>query len=365
MIISEVSTVPNFNFQFATDTSDLFSIGASNFLPIDIGPLMSESMFAPESENLPSLSIQQTEEAFADQSNEVFVTLNVPIINEAAEKLSEERIGLNEDSEMTATDDNNDSQHFHDQNTGCCKGHQKVLNKMDYAQKKILKELGLLRQETNSNRKLMLQLLQTRRPFNDETESNRDEMDIETVPAEVQVDAVDMVELDEFTEKCKAIFPIKECDFIIDFNKSLKLDQKFAEMLYEKLDHIKGDDEIKTARKMLKFLCDFRCLKDFTWMGTKKMKSFQELHLIVGMITKILKGKYPACDAMDILTKVVQQRTKSAKEAWVEYLKKNNSSSVAIADEAVQLQNSRENGIVECTANYVDQSLPVVSNLII
>lgn len=193
----------------------------------------------------------------------------------------------------------------------CCKGHQKVMNKLDYVNKKISKEVSLLRQETAGNRKLLVQVLSLLQPGQNEanheqTGENQDEQ------AQLNV-----AEIDCFNEKYKATFPIKDCDFIIDFNKSMKDDQQFVNGLFSKLSKIKGDDEAKTARKILKELCHFRCLKDFTWEGTKKgMKSFQNLHLIVELITKLLTEKYPGCEALEILKKVVQQRTKSAKEAF-------------------------------------------------
>lgn len=136
----------------------------------------------------------------------------------------------------------------------------------------------------------------------------------------------------------------------------MKSDKKFAGQLFEKLNRVKGDDETKTARKILKQLCDFRCLKDFTWQGTKKMKSFQDLHLIVEMMVTVLKAKYPTCDGMNIVMKVVQQRTKSAKEAWIEFLKKNESSSPVATSVASSVESSIPSPFVSPVASPVAPS---------
>lgn len=144
----------------------------------------------------------------------------------------------------------------------------------------------MLRQETSVNQKLLQQVLDILGQSKHQNEENQDE---QTAEGQVELAQLDLAEIDSFNEKYKAIFPIKVCDFIIDFNKSMKDDKKFADNLFVKLSQIKCEDETKTARKILKELCHFRCLKDFTWLGTKKMKCFQDLHLIVELITKLLE----------------------------------------------------------------------------
>lgn len=338
IITSEVSTISNYNFQYATDAQNLYTLdGSNNILPIDIGALMDESLFSPQNQNSTERSIQSTltsQEGLVDPSNEMFVTINLPIVDQSPE-------GSSEMNYQVSASENNDLQNSCAPGKSCCKCHQKILNKIDYVQKKHSKELALVRQETSEMRKLLEQVLKSRsqRQSIEVSEGNGDEGD------DIQGDPVhvDMAEIDEFNEKYKATFPINDCSFMIHFNKSLKLDQKFADSLFKKLDQIRGVDETKTARKILKELCDFRCLKDFTWLGTKKMKSFQDLHLILEMMTKLLTEKYPECNAMSVITKVVQQRTKSAKEAWVEFLKKKEASSMAEGD----AENKNESSITE------------------
>lgn len=159
---------------------------------------------------------------------------------------------------------------------------------MDYVNKKISKDVSLLRQETAANRKLLVQVLNLLQPEKNEAHHEQ------TGENEDEQAQLNVAEIDCFNAKYKATFPIEDCDFIIDFNKSMKDDQQFVNGLFSKLSKINGGNETKTARKILKELCHFRCLKDFTWEGTKKgMKSFQNLHLIVELITKLLTEKYP------------------------------------------------------------------------
>lgn len=187
-------------------------------------------------------------------------------------------------------------------NTGCCcKTIQKLLNKVNYVHKTVSKELSVVRREVGQNRKLLLQLLNSKEASEEHIEENPNVTEaIQDGPAQLNV-----VEIDQFNEKYKTTFPIKDCEILIDFNLSMRSDQKFVDNLLSKFKQIKGSDESKTARKLLKELCDFRCLKDFTWQGTKKMKSFQDLHVVVELLTKVIKENYPESDAMDVLAKVV------------------------------------------------------------
>lgn len=176
--------------------------------------------------------------------------------------------------------------------------------------------MSVVRQETAFNRQLLLQVLELLGQAKALPEDKRDDQ-IDDIDGELAQLDVDMAEADDFNEKFNSIFPIESWEFIFEFNNSMKDDLNFAKKLYKKLHAIKGEDETKTVRKILKVLCGVGCLKDFTWQGTKKMKSFMDLHMIIELISSLLKAKYPSCEAMDIITKVVKQRTKSAKEAWV------------------------------------------------
>lgn len=197
VIISEVSTISNFDLEFCTVPQDLFDLSTANTdgVPaIDIGPLLNENIFLTNSENL---TIAPTGN-IADCSNEMFVTMNVPVCNEEVEE--------SVDNDEHGTSENNESQNV-TQTNSCCKCHQKVLNKIDYVQKKLFKEMSSIRQEAASNRKLLLQILQTQQPSNVEFEANRTDAMEDDAQTEI-----DMIEFDQFVEKCKEIFPIKDAD---------------------------------------------------------------------------------------------------------------------------------------------------------
>lgn len=49
------------------------------------------------------------------------------------------------------------------------------------------------------------------------------------------------------------------------------------------------------------------------------------MHLVIKLVTDLLTEKYANCNAVEIVAKVVKQRTKSAKEAWTNLMEKSNS----------------------------------------
>ncbi len=266
-------------------------------------------------QSLQSIELPDTlfaEGSLRDLCNEKFITIEVPTVNKTNCQQTQSNID-DDDEDMATTGDTANQQSSCTQN--CCKLHQKVMNKIDYLQKKWFKELSLLRQEGNANRELLLRVLNLLSPTERQAEDIVMDQTEESCGEGVARPILDMAELDKFNERYKETFPISSSEFIIEFNKSLKDDEDFAANLYDKLSLITAEDETKTARKIFKEICDFRCMKDFTWHGTKKMKSFQELHLIIEMISKLLKEKFKDCAAYDIIMKVVKQRTKSAKEA--------------------------------------------------
>lgn len=242
--------------------------------------------------------------------SELFLTILPASQNDTGNRQTDVHSRCDE-NDMTTTDDGDN---FIDcSQVNCCKGHQRVLNKIDYVHKKFSKELSLLREETTSIRKMLLQLLDHQwQGQQNETAINEDDGVAEQ--DSIEPVKVDVAEIDDFNEKFTSTFPIEDADTLIEFNKSMRGDQKFMNNLFARLAQMKGEDEIKTTRKILKALCSGTCLKDFTWQGTKRMKSFANLHLIVELLKNLLKEKYPGCDALDIVTKVVKQRTKSAKE---------------------------------------------------
>ncbi|XP_037050024.1 uncharacterized protein LOC119084233 [Bradysia coprophila] len=269
-----------------------------------------------------SLELRSPVQAAQISQGTVFGEGNAPRVSDDLQiigtAINESEDALDDDRYNDQQIDTIDQQQARCSSSGsCCKSHQKVLNKIDYLQKKWCKEMSVLRQESSSNRQLLLQVISLLRPTEGQTDKTVNGQIDESGCAVDAEPILDMAELSEFNALYKKTFPIKSSEFIVDFNASLKDDKKFAENLFKKLLQIKGDDETKTVRKILKELVDVRCLKDFTWLGTKKMKSFQDLHLIIAMISKVLGEKYPNCVAIDVIMKVVKQRTKSAKEAYL------------------------------------------------
>lgn len=202
-----------------------------------------------------------------DLSQEMFLSIQLPSANDPFEI-----------DQATDIATNNNTQNDNPQNNAacCCKLIQKVLNKVSYVHKTVSKDVSALRHEVAQNRKLLLKLVSTECVSETNTEENANDSEvIEGEPPQLNV-----AEIEQFNEKYKAMFPFKDCPALIDFNASMRSDQKFVDDLYSKFKQIKGLDEVKTARKLLKELCDFRCLKDFTWFGTKIIRNVMHLMLL-------------------------------------------------------------------------------------
>ncbi|KAJ6639405.1 hypothetical protein Bhyg_12149 [Pseudolycoriella hygida] len=126
-------------------------------------------------------------------------------------------------------------------------------------------------------------------------------------------------EIDEFNAKFKRVFPVSTSDALFYFNETD--DEKFKPFVAFKLEKLKGCDETKTARKLLKSLCHADCMSHIRG-------SF-----VVNMIVGIIEKKFPKCDATEVLKGVVQQRTKSASE---KFDKMNSQSTAAKLSQSIQ-----------------------------
>lgn len=127
-------------------------------------PLIKEAIFSDG--NLHNLSDHVTDGNLSNILNE-FVSVQIPTPN------------IIESRDIPDDDDDQQMQQVGetlDQNSrctnGCCKSYQKVLNKIDYHQKKWCKEFGLLHQESNANRQLLLRVLNILSPDDEPTDEN-------------------------------------------------------------------------------------------------------------------------------------------------------------------------------------------------
>lgn len=185
----------------------------------------------------------------------------------------------------------------------CC---QKLLNKMDYMQKKFLKEVGRYRQET----------LQAIRQFSDKYEVLLKSQEFNT--PEVANQAASQAKNDEFEVQFKNLFPVLSKLALIEINETIRTERDFKRRLTSKLKCIakeKKENETKVTRLLLKSICSSICLSDFTWLGTEKKGSFSELEALIEVMTSVVEFYFPGCDAFKTVKQVVQQRTKSAAEA--------------------------------------------------
>lgn len=353
----EITQIESYNSHFATTDQKFVTLDQT--ITDDLNQLINESLLEhrPVSsmqnatvrsmQNIPVQPIVNGSDMF-DSPSELFLTILPATENDPGYQQTDAQPRCAENDMMN---DNGDSVISC---LNCCKGHQRVLNKIDYVHKKFSKDLSLLREETSSIRKLLMQLLdQQRQGQQNETVIN--EGDGQAEPVSIEPVKVDVVEVDNFNEKFKSTFPIEDADSLVDFNKSMRDDQNFMDKLFSKLAQLKAEDEIKTARKILKALCSGTCLKEFTWQGTKRMKSFENLHLIVELLTKLVKEKYPGCDALEIVTKVVKQRTKSAKEG-----KERNADSL-IAGRTPSEESSPAENSIQKTDETISESVEVTA----
>lgn len=185
-----------------------------------------------------------------------------------------------------------------------CKCLQKVMNKIDYFQKKVFKQLALNRQESD---KAIREL--------------SDRVDVllcsENVQNKVPDAAVTLRE--EFEVQFKEMFPVAVNKLLVDVSDKIKSEKDFKKKLLLKLSQKTEETEIKATRKILKLLCTSSCLSGFTWTGssagpTQKL-NFSSLEPLIEVITHAIEEQFPKCGAYTILKRVVQQRTKSANES--------------------------------------------------
>lgn len=184
-----------------------------------------------------------------------------------------------------------------------CKCLQKLMNKIDYFQKKVLKQVGFYRQETaKSIRELT------------------DRVDVLLNSHNIQDDVADapITSSDEFEVQFKAMFPIAVNKMLVEASNKVKNERDFKKRLLLMLNQKTEENETKATRKILKSLCSASCLSGFTWTGTPattKKLSFSSLEPLIDVITQVIEDQFPKCNAYGILKHVVQQRTKSANES--------------------------------------------------
>lgn len=174
--IAEVAVISNYNVRFSSETHDMFTMDQSNkLLPVNYHEIMDTSMY-----DLEGISTQphiQSGQMLTSEepSNEMFLTIQVPT-NQSTNGLAEANFEIDQQMEMSVTDQQMEMSVNEKQNScsqsSCCKGYQKILNKIDYFQKKNSKDIGLLRQELSSNSKLLVQLLNSLQQSEDHTEVN-------------------------------------------------------------------------------------------------------------------------------------------------------------------------------------------------
>ncbi len=186
-----------------------------------------------------------------------------------------------------------------------CKGNccQKMLNKMDYFQKKMLNEVGRYRQET----------MQAIRQFTERYDVLLKSKEFQSIVP--QEDLAKQAKDEEFDTQFTDDFPAETSLLIIETDKKIKTDREFRKRFISKLKRKEKDaNETKAVRQFLKSLCAASCLSEFTWLGTQTKKSFSALESLIDVIALIVEEQFPKCDAYKIIKEVVQQRTKSAAE---------------------------------------------------
>lgn len=188
-----------------------------------------------------------------------------------------------------------------------CKCQSKVQNKLDYIQKKVFKELSSIREEVLRNRKILEEVLRFVRVESDGTSPIQDNGHTANTASEEWMNLLN--------ETYKRDFPVVTADELINLSDKLKNDDKLGDFLFSKFEKIQANDAAKTVRKILKLLCDFNCLSEFSWLGTKVKKSFSKLEPIVDLIINVTERKFENLDGKEVLKAVIQQRTKSASEA--------------------------------------------------
>lgn len=178
----------------------------------------------------------------------------------------------------------------------------KMRNKIDYFQKRVLNEISDFKRETMLSIRKLTDVVT--RSLN--TELNQEE--------EEDV---------ELTEKYKGIFPVNHKDTLHAVNKRIKSESEFKMFFELKMEKITGKDAIK----MINAIWTINCIGKFTWLGTKNKDRFCDLESLIYLMVKILESRFPECGAYNIIELVVKQRAKSAGEAIKENGKISNNSS--------------------------------------
>lgn len=187
-------------------------------------------------------------------------------------------------------------------NCSCC---QKLINKVDYMQKKLLKELGRYRQE----------VMQVIRQFSDKYDSLLKSQEIDLPDLSTQ--AANRAQMEEFEAKFKSLFPAANKLALKGINETICTEHDFKRLLTFKLKCIVKEErtnEIILTRLILRLIGSSGCWSEFTWTGTDKKANFSELEALIQVITTVVECQFPTADAFKTLKSCVQQRTKSAAE---------------------------------------------------
>lgn len=190
-------------------------------------------------------------------------------------------------------------------NESNCKCLDKLRNKMDYFQKRMIGEMADLRHDMMKSIRNLTDIVLRGSSNQQPTQDTPDEDD----------------NSHELIEKYAGHIPVNDKIALRAINQRIKADAEFKKFLQLEFERISAVDAVKTARKMLNAVCTVSCFGQFTWLGTKDKDRFSELQFLIEFITKILESRFTNCGAYKIIESVVKQRTKSAGEAVKENFK--------------------------------------------
>lgn len=186
-----------------------------------------------------------------------------------------------------------------------CKCMDKIRNKIDYFQKRVLREMADFRHETTKSIRKLTEIVVRMSNAGPNTDSQ-----IQEVAA-----------IDALADKYKAFFPVADKNAMHSMNNRIESDADFKMFMEAKLEKICGIDATKTIRKILKACCTVACLGQFSWLGTSNKDRFCKMENFIGLMAQTLENRFPNCDAFSVIETVVKQRTKSAGEAMRDSMK--------------------------------------------
>lgn len=210
-------------------------------------------------------------------------------------------------------------------NESNCKCSDKLRNKIDYFQKRVIGEIADLRHDFMKSIRNLTDIVL--RGSNNPQSTQQDTPDEDD-------------KSDELIEKYAGHLPVNDKIELRSINQRIKSDAEFKMFLDIKFERISAVNAVKTARKMLNAMCTVNCFGQFTWLGTKDKDPFVELQFLIDCICKVLESRFPKCGAYTIIESVVKQRTKSAGEAVKENVKGANKCQGASANDNLSARSS-------------------------